>query len=61
YLKYSFAILSSLIPIVPDAFGKLLMQGACVYYLVLLSYGIPSAFGALDFLEVKTKTTIVAT
>jgi len=30
------------------------------FYLWLISYGMPSALGALDFFEVNARTTIVA-
>lgn len=44
----------------PADFSAETDAGVCAY-LLPLSYGIPSAFGALDFFEVNTRTTIVAT
>ena len=38
-----------------DATGKSCQRRSG--YLLLLSYGIPSAFGAREFLEVKARTT----
>lgn len=37
-----------------------LVNGATNNYLWLMSYGMPSALGALDFFEVNARTTIVA-
>ena len=58
YLKYSFAIVCFPFQYVKTGRTKSAPQ-TVVFYLEPLSYGMPSAFGALDFFEVKIRRIIV--